>query len=166
MDLAESLRQQGRLGEALETVQDCLEEKPRQPRALLLRARLLYQEGRLPQAIESLRSLDFILGGDKAFSAMIAGMKQLRKARSSEPGPSFVTETMAQLLVEQGYHLEALDIYRRLYIGSEEKQRLWKEILLLRDRLEQEGSRAAPKERLVQELEALDRWMQGQQKGL
>ncbi|MBI2992044.1 MAG: tetratricopeptide repeat protein [Deltaproteobacteria bacterium] len=47
-DLAEGLRQDGKYSEARETLERCLEQSPRHPRALLLLGRLQYQEGKLP----------------------------------------------------------------------------------------------------------------------
>ncbi|TMA05903.1 MAG: tetratricopeptide repeat protein, partial [Deltaproteobacteria bacterium] len=64
VDLAETLRQEGRLEEALQTVKRCLAMNPQHARALLLLGRLLYQEGKISQAMEELRSLNAILAGD------------------------------------------------------------------------------------------------------
>lgn len=164
-DLAESLRLEGRLGEALETVERCLEESPKHPRALLLRGRLLYQEGKVLEALEGLRLLDSVLGRDKGFRTLTEGLEQLWQRRNSQMDPAFATETMARLLVQQGYLLQAMEIYRQLLLASEGEKRLWEEILLLRDRLEREGSREAQDERVAQELEALGRWIQKQQRG-
>lgn len=163
-DLAEGLRQEGKLQEALAAVERCLQESPRHPRALLLRARLLYQEGKLLEALEVLRPLDSILGRDKRLKTITTGLDQLWQRRNSQMAPAFVTESMASLLAQQGYLLEAMEIYRQLYQVSEREKRLWEEILLLRDRLEREGSRETEKERVAQELEALDRWIQKQQR--
>ncbi|MFQ5904243.1 MAG: hypothetical protein ACE5JO_11185 [Candidatus Binatia bacterium] len=80
--------------------------------------------------------------------------------------PAFVTESMAGVLVRQGYLLEAMEIYRQLFLASKGEKRLWEEILLLRDRLEREGSRETQRESVAQKLEVLDRWIQSQQRGL
>ncbi|MFQ5904242.1 MAG: tetratricopeptide repeat protein [Candidatus Binatia bacterium] len=61
-DQVEELRQERRFQEALEAVERCLQESPKHPRALLLQGRILYQEGKVLQALEALRPLDFILG--------------------------------------------------------------------------------------------------------
>lgn len=163
-DLAEGLRQEGRLRDALEAVELCLQENPSHPRALLLRGRLLYQEGKILETLELLRPLNSLLGGDERLKTIIAGLGQLWQKRNSQMVPAFVTESMARLLAQQGYLLEALEIYRQLFLTSEEKKRIWEEILLLRDRLGGEDSRGMPKERAVQELEALDHWIQKQQR--
>jgi tetratricopeptide (TPR) repeat protein len=164
VDLAENLRLEGRSREALEALERCLQESPKHPRALLLRGRLLYQEGSIPKALEGLRPLNSILDRDSGLKTITTGLEQLWDIRNSQMDPAFVTETMARLLVQQGYLLEAIEIYRQLLLTSEEKKRIWEEILLLRDRLEGEGSRGMERERVVQELEALDHWIQKQQR--
>lgn len=165
LDLAESLRQQERHIEAAKAIEDCLGQSPRQPRALLLRARLQYQQGRLTEAKESLRALGSVLGGDEALAAMRAALEQLEQRRNAQTDTAFATETMARLLAEQGYLLEALDLYRRLFLASAGEKRLWEKILSLRERLGQEGSRDARKEDIARQLEMLDRWMQEQRGG-
>ena len=70
---------------------------------------------------------------------------------------------MAQLLGQQGYHLEALKVYRQLYLASGAEARFWKAILALRDRLQQEGSRGTVKEKVTKEIEQLNHWIDGQQ---
>lgn len=166
VDLAESLRLEGRSREALEALDRCLQESPKHPRALLLRGRLLYQEGSIPKALEGLRPLSSILDRDSGLKAITTGLEQLWDTRNSQMDPAFVTETMAGLLTEQGYLLEAMEIYRQLFLASEGEKQIWEKILLLRDRLEREGSRETQKESLAEELEALDRWIQKQQRGL
>lgn len=43
---------------------------------------------------------------------------------SAEPGPAFVTETMAELYLRQGFRSEALDVYRQLLAASPHDERL------------------------------------------
>lgn len=166
-DLAQGLLQGKRLKEALESAQRCLRESPSHPRCLLLLSRILYQEGRYDQALEALRPLEPILGPDPGLQAIIRGLRQLQQMRRAQMDPNFLTETMAGLQVEQGYLVEAMEIYRHLFLSSpeEERQRLWEKILRLRDRLEGEGSREMPTKRVAQELEVLDCWIQKQEKG-
>ena len=163
-DQAESLRQQGRYAEAWKTVERCLELSPSHSRAILLRSRLLFQEGRPLQALETLRPLESILGEDDAFKAIATSLEKLCRERDAQTDPAFVTESMAGLFVQQGYLLEALGIYRQLFLASGGEKGLWEKILFLRERLAREGSRDTPTERVKQELELLDHWIQGQQK--
>ena len=162
MELAERLRQEGRHAEAFQAVERCLEQSPKHPPAILLFARLLYQEGKVLQALDALRPLDSILGQDGSIRTIAAGLDQLWQARSSQTDPAFVTETMAGLLVRQGYLLEAMEIYRRLFLVSGGEKQLWEKILILRERFGREGSRDTQKEKLARELESLDRWIQAQ----
>lgn len=178
-NLAWSLFQEGRLQDALESVEHCLRENPKHPRTLLLLGRIHYQQGRYDQALEALHSLEPILGRDRGhrpgfdgelsrrLQTIITALEQLREMRQAQMDPAFFTETMAELQAEQGYLLEALDIYRRHFLSSrgEERQRLRERILLLRNRLEREGSREVPKERVIQELGALDQWIQKREGG-
>ena len=157
-DLAESLRQQGRYTEAWKVIERCLEQSPRHPRAILLRSRLLFQEGKPLQALES------VLGEDDAFKTIATSLEKLCRERDAQTDPAFVTESMAGLFVQQDYLLEALGIYRQLFLASGGEKQLWEKILFLRERLAREGSRDAPTGRVKQELELLDRWIQGQQK--
>lgn len=163
-DLAEELRRQGQLQEAIEAVERSLKENPKHPRSLLLFSRLSYQQGKVPQAREALRSLDAVLGSDWGLKTIAASLEQLWQRRSSQMD-AFATETMAGLLVQQGYVCEAIEIYRQLLLASGGEDRLWDEILVLRDRLEREGSREMSRERIDRELEALDRWIK-KQRGL
>jgi len=163
VDLAETLRQEGRLEEALQTVKRCLAMNPQHARALLLLGRLLYQEGKISQAMEELRSLNAILAGDGGFQTLTRGLEEIRQKKNSPIDVSFATESMAQLLGQQGYHLEALKVYRQLYLASGAEARFWKAILELRDRLRQEGSRGTVKEKVAEEIEQLNHWIDGQQ---
>lgn len=165
-DLAEGLRQERRIGEAMEAVEQCLKVSPQHPRALLILGRLWYQNGMLLQALERFKTLESLLGKDQGLKNITTGLKQLQNARSSRIDPAFVTESMAGLLVQQGYLLEAMEIYRQLYLASEHERRLWEEILLLKERLEKEGSRETQKERVDRELETLDLWIQKQNRGV
>lgn len=165
VDLAETLRQQGRLEEALQAVNRCLAINPRHARALLLLGRLLYQEGKISRAMEELHSLNAILAGDDGFQILTRGLGEILQKKNSQAEVPFATESMAQLLVGQGYHLEALKIYRQLYLASGAEARFWKAILQLRDRLSQEGSRGTGKEKVAEEIQGLNHWIERQQRG-
>jgi tetratricopeptide (TPR) repeat protein len=164
-DLAESLRREGRLSEALEAVERCLQENQSHPRALLLRGRILYQANRYAQALETLGSLEGVLGSDEELENIMSGMNELLKAPSSKMNPAFITETMAELYIRQGYLWEATEIYRQLYLGSKREDRLWRRILDLRDRLQREKSRDSQEERDAQRLEALNLWIENERRG-
>lgn len=163
-DLAERLRHEGKGAEATKAVQRCLEQSPKHARGLLLLGRLQYQEGKLLEALQTLRALESILDRDESLRTITATLEQLWQRRDSQTDPAFVTETMADLLVEQGYFLEAMDIYRRLWPAAGGEKRLWEKILFLRERLAQEGSRNAQKEKVAREVELLDRWIEAQQR--
>ena len=62
VDRAESLRKEGRLLEALEAVEHCLQKSPGHPRGMLLHCRILYLAGRYAQALHVLDSLEDKLG--------------------------------------------------------------------------------------------------------
>lgn len=164
VDQAEGLRQEGRPTEALKALERCLAQIPGHPRAVLLLGRLLYQEGKLLQARESLRPLESVLSRDEALKTIGASLEQLWRERISQTDPAFATETMAGLLVEQGYLLEAVDIYRRLFLAAGGQKRIWDKILLLKERLGQEGSRDSQSDKITQELEVLDRWIIAQRR--
>jgi tetratricopeptide (TPR) repeat protein len=167
VDLAESLRQEGRIDEALQAVKRSLEMEPQHPRAVLLLGRLLYQTGNVSQALSELRALGAALGQDRGFRTLTRGLEEIleaKRARVEDPhGESFfTTESMAQLLTRQGYHLEALKVYRDLYLASGGRPSLWLAILEIRDRLEREGSRGTKKEAVAEELADLNRWIEAQ----
>ena len=164
VDQAEGLRQEGRPPEASKALERCLAQNPGHPRAVLLLGRLLYQEGKILQALQTLRPLESVLGRDEALKTIVASLEQLWRERISQTDPAFVTETMAGLLVEQGYLLEAVDIYRRLLLAAGREKRIWDKILLLKERLGQEGSRDSQSDKVAQELEVLDRWMKAQRR--
>lgn len=165
VDLAENLRQERKHAEALKKVERCLEQNPKHPRAFLLRARILYQEGEILQALENLRPLGSILGHDEGFKAITTSLERLWQEKNVQTEPAFVTETLAGLLVEQGYLLEAMDIYRQLFSACGGEKQLWEKILSLRERLVREGSRDAQKEMVAEHMEMLDRWIQTQKRG-
>ncbi len=164
-DFAEGLRREGRFKEAMEAIERSLEENSSHARSLLLRARILYQEGQILQALDGLRPLQTILGEDGELKTIVTGLELLWQERISQMDPAFVTAAMAKLLIHQGYLLQAIEIYRQLFLASEEKASLWKEILLLRERMGSEGSREVRRERMSQEIEALDRWIKKQERG-
>jgi tetratricopeptide (TPR) repeat protein len=163
-DLAEALRQQGRRDEARNVVARCLERDPRHPRALLLLSRLQYQEGRLLEALQSLRALESVLGRSESLSAIANGLERLRQVRNAPTHGVFATETMADVLVEQGYLLEAVGIYRQLCETRGGDSNLREKIFRLRERLRQEGSRDAGQEKVAEQLAALERWSERQKR--
>ncbi len=75
--------------------------------------------------------------------------------------PAFVTETMAELSLRQGYLWDAMEIYRHLYLVSAPEE-LWQKIICLRDRLEQEEDRK--KDGGEERLEALKHWIESRQR--
>lgn len=164
VDLAEGLRQQGRHAEALKEVERCLEQNPKHPRAILLRGRLLYQEGKILQALEALRPLSSILGQDEGFKTVTTSLERLWQERDAQAEPAFVTETMAGLLAQQGYLLEAMKVYRQLFLASGREERLWERILFLRERLGREVPRETRAEKIAEDLAEWDRWIQEQRR--
>ena len=97
--------------------------------------------------------------------ALRKGLERLCELKAAEIDPAFATESMAQLHVQQGYLLEAMEIYRRLWLGSPGEARFWEEMRRIRDRVEREGSRDKSRESLDRELSAWDRWMQRRKRG-
>ncbi len=166
VDLAESLRLEGRLLDALETIERCLQKSPRHARGLLLYCRILYLAGRYAEALHVLSSLEGILGRDERLTKIAKGLEELWQKPDPKMDPAFVTETMAELHISQGYLWEAMEIYRQLYLASEDERQLWQKILDLRDRLGQEESRKAHEERATERLEALNHWINNQQEGV
>jgi tetratricopeptide (TPR) repeat protein len=169
VDLAESLRQEGRIEEALQTIKRSLEMEPQHPRAVLLLGRLLYQKGNVSQALSELRSLNAVLGEDNGFRTLNRGLQEMLEAKHArienhDFESFFTTESMAQLLTQQGYHLEALKVYRQLYLASGGQPNFWRAILEIRDRLEREGSRGTRKEAVAEELAHLNSWIEARQR--
>jgi tetratricopeptide (TPR) repeat protein len=154
----ESMRRQGRLHEALEVVERFLRKSPDHPRALLLRSRVLYELGRTAQAIEGLNNLGRVIGLEP-LQTLAAAIERLGVSEPPSSAPAFATESMARLLAQQGYFLEALEVYRRLFEAAPEKSEWRDEVALLKTTVEQEGSRGATRERMAQELEACDLWL-------
>ncbi|TAK07531.1 hypothetical protein EPO44_03850 [bacterium] len=146
-------------------VERCLEQNPKHPRAVLLCGRLLYQEGRMLETLESLHLLGSILGQDEGLKTITASLERLWQEKNVQTEPAFITEAMAGLLTQQGYLLEAMKIYRQLFLASGREGRLWERILFLREQLAREGSREARKEKIAEDLEEWDRWIQEQRRG-
>ncbi len=161
-DLAESLRREHRFKEATQAAERSLEENSKHARTLLVLGRILYQQGRILEALERLHPLRSILGEDRELKTILDGLEQLSQNRTARTDSAFVTDAMAKLLDQQGYLLQAIGIYCQLFLASEEKKDLWKEILTLRERMEREGSREIRKERIAEEIESLDRWIKKQ----
>jgi len=159
-DLAEQLRQEGRLHEGLEVVERCLKESPGHPRGLLLQSRILYLAGMYAQSLRILGSLEQILGSKEGLRKIKEGLEGLWQEPRPKIDPAFVTETMAELHIKQGYVWEAMEIYRQLYVASPQGG-LWQKILQLRSRLEP-GVGETDDGKADERLEALDRWIENQ----
>ncbi len=161
IDTAESLRRRGRVDDALEAVEQVLAAAPEHRRALLLKSRLLYQNGALGRALDVARALEPMLGGEAA--ELTAALMRLDQAGRRPPAP-FATESMARLLAQQGYFLEAIEVYRQIYEASANPG-VRDEIVRLTGVVERDGSRDAGEERVRQELEVAARWLERHPKG-
>ncbi|HEY1268781.1 MAG TPA: tetratricopeptide repeat protein [Candidatus Binatia bacterium] len=160
VDTAESLRRRGRVDDALEAVEQVLAAAPEHRRALLLKSRLLYQRGALGRALDVARALEPLLGGEAA--ELTAALMRLDQA-ARRPAP-FATESMARLLTQQGYFLEAIEVYKQLYEASANPGVL-DEIVRLTGLVEREGSRDAGEELVRHGLEVSARWLEKHPKG-
>ncbi len=161
-DLAERLREEGRLQEALEVVERCLKDSPGHPRGLLLQSRILYLAGMYARSLQVLSALEQILGDEGGLKKIKEGLEGLWQEPKPKIDAAFVTETMAELHIKQGYFWEAMEIYRQLYTATRRGD-LWQKILGLRSRLEQgveEGDQGTAGDR----LEALNRWIDNQKR--
>ena len=165
LDRAEELRRAGKTREGLELAQRSLRQWPDHRRALFLRTRLLFEQGSFAEALETLRPLSSLPLWAEELRALRKGLERLCELKVAEIDPAFATESMAQLHVQQGYLLEAMEIYRRLWLGSPVEARFWEEMRRIRDRVEREGSRDKSRESLDRELSAWDRWMQRRKRG-
>ncbi|OGP22566.1 MAG: hypothetical protein A2038_07060 [Deltaproteobacteria bacterium GWA2_57_13] len=165
LDRAEGLRRAGKIGDGLELIEGLVRENPDHPRALLLWTRLLFERGSFSQALEALKALSFVPACQGELRLLRKGLEHLAQLEAAEPDPAFATESMARLLVQQGYLLEAMEIYRRLFLTSAGEGRFWEEMRRIRDRLEGGGSRDKSREGLDGELAAWDRWMQKRKRG-
>ena len=161
LDDDDALRHRGRLSDALEAVERVLVVAPEHRRALLLKSRLLYQNGALGRALDVARALDPLVGGEAA--ELIAALVRLDRA-AHRPAP-FATESMARLLMQQGYYLEATEVYRQLFEGSASRPGLRDEIVRTMEIVEREGSREADAERVRHELDIAARWLEQHPKG-
>lgn len=156
LDTAERLRRRGELTAALSAVDEVLREAPAAPRALLLKSRLLYQSGGLRGGLDALREVESVRG-TREFAELRVNLEQLEDdQRRRAP---FVTESMARLSVEQGYLLEAMEIYRQLFEISPNRSEILDDVARLKAIVEREGSRDADAERVRRELEACERWL-------
>src|SRR5438477_8824964 len=100
LDGAERLRRRGQIGAAIDAIDEVLGQTPAEPRALLLKSRLLYQSGGLRGALDGLRGLESMLGrGELAELRTVLEQLDYDLRR---PAP-FATESMARLAVQQGY---------------------------------------------------------------
>jgi tetratricopeptide (TPR) repeat protein len=155
LDTAERLRCRGELTAARSAVDEVLRETP-SARALLLKSRLLYQSGNIRGALDALREVES-LRGTREFTELRLKLEELED-RQRRRAP-FVTESMARLSVQQGYLLEAIEIYRQLFETAPNRSEILDEIARLKLTVEREGSREADAERVRRELEACDRWL-------
>ena len=161
-NLAEKLRQEGRLHEALEVVDRCLKDSPGHPRGLLLQSRILYLAGMYAQSLQVLGSLEQILGSEEGLKKIKESLEGLWQEPKPKIDAAFVTETMAELHIKQGYLWEAMEIYRQLYVASPQGK-LWQKILQLRSRLEP-GVEDTEEGKVDERLEALSRWIENQKR--
>jgi tetratricopeptide (TPR) repeat protein len=164
VDRAEALRRDGCIQEGLKVVEQTLAETPDHARSLLLKSRLFYEQGDLPQAIEALRRLERTLGGRET-RPLVTALERLKDHRGSPRPAAFATESMAKLLTQQGYLLEALEVYRQLFEGAPNPNEIRDEILRLKTLAAKEGSREAAKERVDCELETWQSWLEDHPKG-
>lgn len=160
LDRAEELRREGKTREGMELVERSLGQRPDHSLGLFLRSRLLFEQGSFVEALEALRPLSSLAVWGREVGALRKALERLIELRETGIDPAFATESMAQLLTEQGHLLEALDIYRRLLFGSPGEERIWQEMRRIRERLDREGSRDQSGESLERELAVWDRWMQ------
>ena len=163
LDDAESLRRRGHASAAREAVERALVESPAMPRARLLKSRLDYRRGNIGEALEGVRALEPSLGRTELAQLRTALERLDEKARRA---PAFATESMARLLAEQGYSLEALEVYRQLFETAANRDELRDEIARLKDIVQREGSRDATGERVRRELETWERWLEEHPRGV
>src|ERR1051326_6814244 len=81
--------------------------------------------GALGRGLDAARALDPMVDGEAA--ELIAALVRLDQA-AHRPAP-FATESMARLLAQQGYYLEALEVYRQLFEASANRPGLRDEIV-------------------------------------
>jgi tetratricopeptide (TPR) repeat protein len=156
LDTAERLRRRGELTAATSAVEEVLRETPAAARALLLKSRLLYQGGSLRGALDALREVESARGTGE-FAELRLKLEQLEDAaRRRAP---FVTESMARLSAEQGYLLEAMEIYRQLFDSAPNRSEILDEVARLKVTIEREGSRDADADRVRRELDVFGRWL-------
>jgi tetratricopeptide (TPR) repeat protein len=156
LDAAEASRRRGRRAEAMDAIERVLADNPAEPRALLLKSRLFYQSGSIRQALDDLRPLEAILGQGE-LAELTSALARLDE--DSRRPPAFATESMARLLVQQGYLLEAIEVYRELYGSAADRAEVREEIVRLAGAVEREGSRDADDERVRSELEICQSWL-------
>ena len=161
VDRAEELRREGYFQEALEAVERCLRVAPRHPRALLIQSRILYQGGMLAQSLRILKTLQELLDREEGIAKVTRELEE----RWQQPKPpmehAFVTESMADLHMSQGYLWDAMEIYRQLYTGAK-SVKLWTKILALWDRLQKESDPTQDEQK--ERLDALNQWIEKQQR--
>jgi len=117
---------------------------------------LRWQKLKLWGALDALREVES-LRGTREFTELRLKLEELED-RQRRRAP-FVTESMARLSVQQGYLLEAIEIYRQLFETAPNRSEILDEVARLKVTVEREGSREADAERVRRELEACDRWL-------
>ena len=163
VDRAENLRREGLLQEALEVIKRCLHEYPGHPRATLVHGRILYQGGMFSQSLRVLGPMVKSLGENEGLRMIIQGLEALWEGPKPPMDPAFVTETMAELSLRQGYLWDAMEIYRQIYLISA-SDGLWQKIIRLKDRLERKEDRQ--KDGGEERVEALNHWIESRQRDL
>ncbi len=143
-------------------VDRCLKDSPGHPRGLLLQSRILYLAGMYARSLRVLSSLERIIGSEEGLRRIKKGLEGLWQEPKPKIAPAFVTETMAELHIRQGYLWEAMEIYRQLYVASPQGE-LWQKILQLRSRLEP-GAEDTEEGKVDERLEALNRWIENQKR--
>lgn len=127
---AEALRREGRLDEAVRIIRSTLETRPRNVFGLVVLARCLRDLGHPEEAgvaVGEARSLDASDPTVTELDYLVGFALRLTPpddVAPTAPPPVFVTETMAELYLQQGLPDRALAIYRELTARVPEDARL------------------------------------------
>jgi tetratricopeptide (TPR) repeat protein len=165
LDRAERLRHGQKVPEGLELVGKTLARSPNHPRALLLQCRLLFELRDFAGALETLRTLSGASTGQVELEALRRALEKLVGLKQTEIDSAFATESMAELLSQQGYFSEAMAVYRRVYLASGGHARILGEIDRIKKRAENEGSRDKSEASLARELAAWESWLRERERG-
>jgi hypothetical protein len=156
LDAAEHRRREWRFKEAWDLTRPYAEEGAGQARALLLQARLLYQQGEITAALEHVRRIPSTWEQKERLAQIIRTMNELLSAGKSDKDFPFATVAMGRLLAEQGHIADALIVYYRVFNGSGDVRAL-REMLGLRERIKTEEG--IQNNLSAAELRAFDRWI-------